>query len=442
MMKFGLECEKFLFDITQNAPSEGVYRFIDALYEQLAEDINTPKQVTNEFVLNIVEIVTRPSRSPRKILKDYLFNYLMVQAVAQRESVALAPLASMPMDYLPHLTPKWAYLVQNSILSGKKQESWMMKMDSPLRPAGNCTGIHVHLEVQTAPEFLFSGRELQDKFNFGLMLTPLIAFASSPYFFSEHGASSMRARRYYQDVYRNFPLNGGLPPVMSSSQDVLLFFMRGIEHWIGKGVEAGFTRRDLEKLTRFKGAHWNPIRWNRRWNTIELRCLDSDRVDLDAAKFIWIYGAMKRLDILGEGLQCVPLNESTPLEEAVHKALEVNGKEVTILPTAAIHVLFDRAITYGLEDELVCSYLQKLGDFAWQGLEQDYHWLFQILSERLSRKHSTSTELIKKFGKSVTSSQTHQIVTYAVDQEKSIMDNFLTHFPDVTEVVERLSLDV
>ena len=119
-MKFGLESEKFLFDVHTQRPSKGVFRFLDALsdFDGLGTDLG--QQITNEFVLNMVELGTSPSSVPMEVIKEYLFNHLLLQSVAQRENVALVSLGSMPMDYQPHMLPKWPYFVQNSILAGKK----------------------------------------------------------------------------------------------------------------------------------------------------------------------------------------------------------------------------------------------------------------------------------------------------------------------------------
>lgn len=436
-MKFGLESEKFIFDLRGKKPSDGVYHFIDALYESLPEE-SQERQVTNEFVLNMLEIVTKSSTSPRRILKDYLLHYLLITGIARREGVAIVPLASLPMDYVPHMIPKWAYLVQNCILSGERQGSWEMQKNSPLRAGGNCCGIHVHAEVQTPREYLFSGRELMDKFNLGLMLTPLIAFSSSPYFFGEHNAHSMRGKRYYQEIYRNFPLTGGLAPVMESSTDVLLYFKKGTEEWIKKGMDVGFTHQEMMKHTLDKGANWSPLRWNKKWNTIELRCIESDRIDLDAAKFIWVYGAMKRLDIYGENLRCEVMDEKRSLEDLLTEAFHVEDGVVKILPSWAIKEVFERSILFGLEDAIVSQYLQGLGEFSLGGIEENYFWLYHILQDRLEIKETTAGHLLRTFGEEVTKENSLRIVDFAIESERAILDKFLHHYPDITDVLGRV----
>lgn len=441
-MKFGLEAEKFLFNLHTREPSESVFSFLDGVSEygtfssQKAEKPN----ITNEFVLNMVEFGTTPSTKPLEVLKDYIFQYVLMKKVALREDVGLVPLASLPMDYLPHMTTKWGYYVQNSILSGKKQSGWMMNHESPLKNAGNCAGIHVHAEIQTAPEFLFANRELVNKFNLGIMLTPMIAFSSSPYFFGRHEALSMRGLAYYFETYRNFPLNGHLPDVMESSADVLHFFMRGQSHWIEKGTGLGFRPDDMEKLTR-KGASWNPVRWNRTWNTIELRCLDSDSIELDCAKFLWVVGAMRRLDQNGEDLKCAPMRNFSKLDdELVGNAFTVDGNEVSILPSHAIQDLFERAVIFGTRDPLVELYLHRLAEFSAKGLNSGERKISGILNKVLET-HSTSADwvLSQTRGKSTIDNEyAADIVVDAIARQEQILKTLETEVPDVFSKLETM----
>jgi gamma-glutamyl:cysteine ligase YbdK (ATP-grasp superfamily) len=429
-MKFGLEVEKFLYDLKHNKPSEGVFHFLDAFHDY---DPDSERNITNEFVLNMVEIVTDCSDDPSDILKEYVVDYLMFSSVARRESVSMIGMGSLPMDYQPHMAPRWAYFVQNSILSKKIQESWTMSKDSALTPAGNCAGIHIHTEVETTPEYLFSNRELQDKFNLGLMLTPMIAFASSPYFFGEHRAKSMRGQKYFYGVYNDYPLNGDLPPLMHSSEEVLLYFKKAAEEWMREGTSLGLPQEDLEKLLKRKGASWNPIRWNRHWNTIELRCLDSDRLDYDCAKFIWVTGAMKRMDLKGEALRCFPLKG--PLsEKMVDEVFRVDHGVVTILSNEGIKELFNRAIEFGLHDPLVVRYLERLGEFAVKGIDTDNMPLFNILKDSLLKKETTADRFLDFCGskENITSNEAQNLVLGAIEEEIKVIRSFVHHFPSLS----------
>ncbi|WPU65710.1 hypothetical protein [Peredibacter starrii] len=435
-MKFGLEIEKFLFDLKHNRPSDGVFRFIDALSDFELHESSAPiNQVTNEFVLNLVEIVTEPSTAPLDVLKGYIENYLRLKSVALREAATLVPLGSMPMEYQPHMTPKWSYFVQNCILDQKIQSSWMLNKDTPLTPAGNCAGMHVHFEVETAGEYLFSNRELQDKFNMGLMLTPMIAFGSSPYFFGRHEASSMRGIRYFEGVYKNYPMNGALPPVMNSSQEVLLFFQKSSANWIELGKGIGLPEEDLSRLVLKKGANWNPIRWNRTWNTIELRCLESDRLDFDCSKFIWATAVMKRMDLKGEGLKCVPIQSSAQVDKAMlDECFNISGNEVAILSSEGIQDIFKRAMHKGLKDPIVEQYLYRVADFARPSVDPSCLPIFMILEDVLISKGTSSELLLERSERleKISNEQAVDLVHFSIESEKKILTSFLDHFPELS----------
>jgi hypothetical protein len=434
-VKFGLEAEKFIFNMKSRRPSQSVFSLIDALsdFDRMHGHGFGVSKPTNEFVLNMVEFGTTPSSDPLKVLKDYYYNYLMIREVAAREQVSLVPLASLPMDYLPHMTPKRAYYIQYSILSGELQSDWLMDASSPLKSAGNCAGIHVHAELETPREFLYSNDELKDKFNLGLMLTPMIAFASSPYFYGQHAGRSMRGLKYYGELYKKFPLNGQLPPVMNSSVEVLEFMRQSGLHWIGKGMDLGFSEEEMGRLVWPKSANWNPIRWNSRWNTIEIRCLDSDSIELDAAKFIWMCSTMRQTDRAGAGLKGRVLKSKTLDHGLIREALKVSGKEVSLLPTEAIRELFHRAMLSGTKDDLVEAYLHELSAFSERGLQKGEQWFFRKLLNTLEQHNTTAEKILKLTGSkpSLTKEEASDIVFNFTQGHESIVESFKSRAPDV-----------
>ena len=418
-MKFGLESEKFLFDLKHNKPSEGALRYLEALSD-LTPHTHSSGCITNEFVLNMVEVVTAPSSSPLEVIKDYLQSFESIKLITQREHVALVGLGSLPIKYQPHMIPKLKYFVQNSILDQRIEPSWIMDDSSPLTPAGNCAGIHIHSEIQTPVENLYSTRELQDKFNMGLMLTPMVAFSSSPFFFGQHEASSMRSHRYFNGVYRSFPLNGGLPPVMNSSMEVLQFTNMASQSWLSKGLSLGLPESELYQSVSEKGANWNPIRWNKAWNTIELRCLDSDRIDFDCAKFIWVTAAMKRLDTKGEGLICDPMEDKSLDHELIEKCFSVSDGKVLILNTIAIKELFQRATLVGIQDPFVSHYLERIAEFSKSHVVSEGKLFFELLADVLKNKNTTSENVLNVFGrhKSIGEEEAIKIIRMAIANDE------------------------
>jgi hypothetical protein len=434
-MKFGFESEKLLYDLNEGDIFHGVFGLVDALSDYVSVyGADVPARITNEFVLNMVEMNTLASSSQREVLEDYLLLYQIVKDVARRENVAPLPLSAVPFHFTPSMVPKWPYYVQNSILSGKRLKEWTLSETSPLADAGNCAGLHVHFEIEALPEFLMFTPELAHKHNLALMLTPMTAFSASPYFLADHSAHSMRCKRYHFGVYKNFPHNGGLPPVFDSSENVLRYTLSGIESWIAQGMALGFPDDDLRKLTAKKGANWSMVRWNRTWNTIELRCLESDRIDLDLSKFVWAAGAMQRLDRKGEALVPVVSRPLAPLDAAmVDEAFTVTGNSVAVPSTIGIHELTERAVASGLGDPLVERYLQRLGEFALKGVEEDCVPVFQILKEALDRKETTSSRFLveTKEAKTITREECLPILQKLLEEDRHALTRLRAIFPSV-----------
>lgn len=431
-MKFGFESEKILYDLQEKSIYHGVFRLVDALSDYVSfhgEDI--PDKVSNEFVLNMVEMNTIASQSQREVVEDYLLLYQIVRDVSSRDNVAPLPMSAVPFHFTPTMVPKWAYYVQNCILSGKRLKDWALLETSPLADAGNCAGLHAHFEIEALPEFLMFDRELCDKHNMGLMLTPMVGFAASAYFLSDHSAHSMRGKRYYYGVYANYPLNGALPPVFKTSEEVLRYTLSGLDHWVKQGTSIGFKEDDLRKLIHKKGANWSMVRWNRTWNTIELRCLESDRIDYDVAKFIWVAGAMKRLDLKGEALKPVTLPDAPLSESIIDQCLVVTDSEVTILPTQAIHELTYRAIEKGLSDPLVERYLKRLAEFARPGVDDDCTNTFAILERVLETKRTTSAIVLEMTAGATSLSQEQCLphIEKLIEQNGVALKNLRADFP-------------
>lgn len=434
-MKFGFESEKLLYDLDGGEIYHGVFRLVDALSDYVSfhgEDV--PLKITNEFVLNMVEMNTLASPSQREVLEDYLLLYQILRDVALRANVVPLPLAAVPFDFTPSMIPKWPYYVQNSILSGRRLKEWSLSKDSPLADAGNCAGLHVHFEIDTLPEFLMFSSELANKHNLALMLTPMIAFSSSPYFLSEHRAHSMRSRRYYYGVYAQHPLNGGLPPVFNTSEEVLRYTAAGMEAWLQRGLAIGFMEDDLRKLIAKKGANWSMLRWNRTWNTIELRCLESDRIDYDLGKFTWVAAAVSRIDPNGEALQPVVPDSFASLDEKlVDNAFQVKNQQVTILSTVAIHELTQRAVDFGLNDPLVRRYIERIKEFAAPAVQPDCLPIFDILSELLEGGASTSEKVLKltKAKATITREECLPILKKLLEEENNALKRLRSIFPTV-----------
>jgi hypothetical protein len=197
------------------------------------------------------------------------------------------------------------------------------------------------------------------------------------------------ARRYYRGVYRGFREHGGLPPLFRSSLQVLRYYHRGMQRWNARGVALGLAPDLMRKLTDRHGAHWGMVRWSRRLNTIEMRCFDTDRVDLDLAKLALVAGAMRRLDASGEALTVAP-RDDLPLA----KAFTIEQGAVVIPSHAALKRLVDAAIERGLRDDHVTIYLARLAEFAARGVWREELFLLEPAVDSIARRLTTSDRIL------------------------------------------------
>jgi gamma-glutamyl:cysteine ligase YbdK (ATP-grasp superfamily) len=386
-VRFGFESEKILFNTARERVFHGVHHLLNALSDLARED--DARRVEPEFVLNMVEIVSSASASLLDVAREYIRSYAVVEAIGARASAVMLPVGSYPLPFKPIMAPKWRYSVQNAILMGDVDAGFTLVRGRGLFDAANCAGVHVHAEITTLPEFLAFTRELADKHNLGVALVPLIALASSPYFRNRHRAHSMRAHRYYGHVYRGFRAHGGLPPLFRTSNEVLRHYHRGMQRWVDRGVALGFAPDEMRRLTERHGAHWGMLRWSRRLNTIELRCFDTDRVDLDLAKLALVAGAMRRLDVTGEALVVTPRSD-LPIE----RAFTVENGAVCIPDGERLPLIVKAAIRHGLRDDVVAAYLARLVEFATRGIAPEESFLAEPAIDSIARRETTADRIL------------------------------------------------
>ncbi len=400
-MRFGFESEKILWDTSKKRVSNTALRTLQSLEDyRIAYGDEEVGRVTGEFVHSMIEMNSNPSESVFELARDYLFSYELVREGNSRTGKKTLPMGSAPLPFEVLMVSKWQYFVQNAILSNDPEIGWKLEPHHGLYPAANCAGVHLHAEIDTLPEHLSLTDELRDKFNLALSLAPFCAFASSPYFDGKHEAHSMRIRKYFFGVYQNFPEFGGVPPLAETSQDVLRYFMRSMTTWRDQATALGFDPKAMSMLASRGGANWGLVRYNRKWNTIEMRCFDTDLVGMDVGKLVVISRALKRSDLRGEALKTTLLrNPKAPLDPAsmaamIEECFEVSGGVVALPSTELLHTLIDLASLVGLHNDLVYRYLQKAFAFAGAIQDKKERWLAIDLERALLERITTADRIL------------------------------------------------
>lgn len=403
-MKFGLESEKIIYDSKEKQITNKAYRIIDALSDYKVPYGDDPvERVKTEFVLNMIELISNPSESLLDVARDYLFSYEIVRDAATRHNVVLLPIASFPLAFDPVMVTKWPYLVKNSILSNIYDPGWDLKPEHALFNAANCSGVHIHCEIFTPSQLVPFNHELMSKHNLASALTPLIALASSPYFNGEHEAKSMRVKKYFMGLYGKNPMQGGFPEIYSSSLETAKHYYDSYTDWLRQAGEVGHDVEAVARMIKDTGADWGMIRWNRKWNTVEMRCLDNDFVDMNIGKFVAAAGCLRYLSKLpDQDLQVLPLPKShneAEIREKINRIFEGDGKTLWVLHTADLHIILEHAAIQGLENDLVYEYLKKVIHFSLQNLQPEEKWLLIPVIHAVKNRTSTSDWILQKMGK-------------------------------------------
>jgi len=407
-MKFGLESEKMIYDLKEKKISNSAQRMLQSLedYKVIYGDSDV-NRVTGEFVHSMIEMSSSPTTDVFGVVRDYLFSYELVKEVADRTGGRLLPMGSYPLSYQPTMVSKWEYHVKNSILSNNPDVGWELSPEHGLFAAANCAGVHVHAELETQLQFHPFSNEIIDKHNLAVALIPLCAFSSSPYSEGIHEAKSMRAHRYFYGIYEKFSKGSGIPPMFSSSLSLLRYYLQTGRTWISRGESLGYDPEELQKLTVGNGANWGMVRWNYKWNTIEMRCFDTDLVGMDLAKFTLASRALKRADLKGEHLHTrILFGENADLPTEIEKQdaliktllpelLAVNAGDVSVLPTILMNRLIYLSVTEGLSNGLVYDYVGRVIKFASYELDWKEKWVANTLTKAYFDCESTSDWILK-----------------------------------------------
>ncbi len=425
-MRFGLESEKIIYDLKKHKISSSAQRILEALDDYKIiygdDDVN---RVTGEFVHHMIEMASSPSDNIFEVVRDYLFSYDLVRDTCDRFHHKTLPIASYPAHITPIMKSKWEYYIQNAILSQNLDIGWDLEPQHGLFPASNCAGVHMHVELDTLPEHLTFTTELADKFNLALSLAPLVAFAASPYFIGKHSAVSMRAKSYFMGVYKGKPY-GEIPPVFETSADILKYFRHALLTWEKEGADLGLDPKELHRIYNKKGAAWNMIRWNRTWNTVEMRCFDTDFVGMDVGKFALCTSILKRTDLQGEQLQVniLKVNESLDVDQAIKESLdevfEVENGKVNIFPTKLLHRIMELAVNEGLSHDLVHAYIGKIFALSRETRDWKEEWLFETIAKSYEERLSTADKILQMTGHKteIDSSEAGPVLEWVLGEEE------------------------
>ena len=365
--RIGLEQEFFLVE-DSGLPSERADEFLERCRAAADEESGGAACFTPEFVMGLVEVNTLPVHTLSDLEREYTRNLRLALRTARSLGLRLYPLGTYPLPLEPAVREGLDYRVQMSTVGPER-----------FADAGRCAGTHLHLELQVGTVDTGAGisatasaaarEEILNLYNLATALDPaLVALTRScPFFEGRTTGLAARTVHYrgnaifgWEGVYTDLPQVGALLPYADDAEHLIRQQFDRYEAWLTAMDRAGVERRFFaEAGGDLLRPAWNPVRRNRQ-GTLELRGMDSNYPEVTLTAVAMILGAADR--IRRDGLDVVP-------DDGV-RSFEVTGDVLRVPGFGRLGgELLHAAVTGGVNDEIVATYLDSILEFA--GVEDE-----------------------------------------------------------------------
>ena len=358
----GLEQEFFLVE-ESGRPSKRADEFLEACQAMTEEESGSAACFAPEFVLGLVEVNTSPVYNLSDLEREFARNLETALRTASSLGLRLYPLGTYPLPLRPVARDGLDYRVQVGTVGPER-----------FVDAGRCAGTHLHLELQpgtvdttaaiSATASTAAREEALNVYNLATALDPaLISLTRScPFFDGRATGLAVRTVHYrgnapfgWEGVYTDLPQVGALLPYAEDSEHLIRQQFDRYEAWLAAMDRAGVERRFFaEAGGDLLRPAWNPVRLNRQ-GTLELRGMDSNHPEVTLTAAAMILGAAER--VRSEDLRVVP-------DKGV-LAFEVTGDVLRVPDFEILNgELLHAAVTGGMQDETVATYLDSILDLA------------------------------------------------------------------------------
>src|SRR5918997_3448705 len=371
--RIGLEQEFFLVDRT-GALSERADLFLRRCGEAADAAGLDRRSFEAECVKSLVEITTSPSCDLMTLSDDYLSNLGLALEVGSELGLELYPLGTYPLAIRPEVRDD----------PGSRVQSRTIGPDRFLH-AGRCAGTHLHLELPAGtvwPDVKASlgasvpqQQELLDLYNLATALDPALAALTRacPFYEGRTGGYDARTGHYrgmlgLPGLYTNLQEVGALSAYATQVEDLIAQQSERYRAWFAAMDSMGVDSRLFASTSgNLHRASWNPIRLNSH-GTVEIRSMDANLPEVVLAVCALICGAVAR--VRRERLTVRPSRQV--------RTLELDGDALLVPPFSYLSgELLSAAVTYGVSDERIETYLNSFVRFARAHVEEPD--LFQAL---------------------------------------------------------------
>ncbi len=358
----GLEQEFFLVEDSGH-PSRRADEFLERCRAMTEEESGSAACFAPEFVLGLVEVNTPPVHALSALEREYAQNLEVALRTARFLGLRLYSLGTYPLPLRPAARDGLDYRVQVGTVGPER-----------FVDAGRCAGTHLHLELQAGTVDATAGisatasaaarGEVLNLYNLATALDPaLIALTRScPFFEGRATGLAVRTVHYrgdaafgWEGVYTDLPQVGALLPYADDAGHLIRQQFDRYGAWLAAMDRAGVERRHFaEAGGDLLRPAWNPVRLNRQ-GTLELRGMDSNYPEMTLTVVAMILGAAER--VRRDGLEVVP-------DEGA-RAFEVTGDVLRVPDFGYLgEELFYAAVTGGVNDETIATYLDSVLDLA------------------------------------------------------------------------------
>ncbi|WP_336330981.1 MULTISPECIES: glutamate--cysteine ligase [unclassified Haloarcula] len=288
-----------------------------------SEIVAAHEQIKPEFIDPLVEVQTEPHEDEFGLRRDLETTLRTGVRVAEKHDKQLVPLG----------TPLTS---SNTQANCKRGELFEEIYGDGVQSAKNCAGTHIH----------FQKGSVIDQLNLLTALDPALALLnSSPYYCSEAGDSSSRARAYRTKCGQEFQQFCELWPYAGSLQEWTDRVDQAYNHFKDLASSRGVSAAKVDELFEAENTVLNPVRLRRCQPTVEWRAPD----------------AALPSEVIQLAVDVGELVSQTGEKPLAHGHHGVYSDRIGVPEFPSLRELSQEAIHSGLESTAVVTYLRKMG---------------------------------------------------------------------------------
>ncbi len=316
--------------------------FIKNVADEILQDSRNEGFFVPEATHSQIELNSLPANTVEDLHQDIIQKLLLLEEICQDWGVFPVPVSEFGAGKSKSRTGKQRYDVYETILGHLNNEK-----------LNTISGVHIHFSQVLHRNI--------DQYNVLQALDPLSFAVTTTSPIRYDGVNSLNCHRVNlvrNDVFQNYPLHAQLLPYPCTIEEIESLNLQRFEQW---RTASGLSVTEFSKLFTPENTGYAPIRKRNSigpTGTWEVRSLDSTTPSHALAVVALYKGCLDHM-----------VEKDIPVAIASEDGIYKFSDENIILPSFSTLKHFEGiAIRYGLHSEEIASYLQKVSDFAREGL--------------------------------------------------------------------------